>query len=124
VPAVKQKQSALQATLELASGVIAPGHGLSYSVVNDGSGSLLFDAECGIEWATGCGWIPLPVAVEPVATMTVLEPRGRSEPQECGMVGHLLSGRYRLTKRVVDAAEPRPGSLTIRHEFTVGATLR
>ncbi|HTU30479.1 MAG TPA: hypothetical protein VMF07_13935 [Solirubrobacteraceae bacterium] len=117
--AVKQDQSALQATLELATGVIGSGDGLSYSVVNVGSAPLLFDSSCQIEWATDSGWIPLPVTVEPAAAVTILEPAGRSEPQDCVHAEHLLSGHYRLTKQVVDATEPRPGALTIRREFSV-----
>ena len=117
--AVKQEQSALQATLELASGVIASGDGLSYAVVNLGSASLLFDSCCGIEWATESGWIPLPVTAESAGAVTILEPAGRSEPQHCVPAEHLLSGHYRLTKQVVDVSEPSPASLTIRHEFSV-----
>ena len=117
--AVKQDQSALQATLELASGVIVSGDGLSYAVVNVGSTSLVFDAYCGIEWATDSGWVPLPVTAEPTAAVTILEPAGRSEPQQCALAEHLLTGRYRLTKQVVDVTEPQPGSLTIRQEFSV-----
>jgi hypothetical protein len=119
VAAVKQDQSALQATLELASGVIASGDGLSYAVINVGSAPLLFDACCGIEWATDSGWIPLPVTAEPTTAVTILEPAGRSEPQQCVPAEHLLSGHYRLTKQVVDVTEPQPGSLTIRQEFSV-----
>lgn len=121
--AVKQEQSALQATLELASGVIASGDGLSYSVLNVGSAPLLFDSSCRIEWATDSGWIALPVTSEPAPAVTILEPRDRSEPQQCALAEHLLSGRYRLTKRVVDTAEPRPGALTIRREFSVETRL-
>lgn len=117
--AVKQEQSALQATLELASGVIASGDGLSYSVLNVGSASLLFDSSCQIEWATDSGWIPLPVTAEPADTVTILAPAGRSAPQDCVPAEHLLSGHYRLTKQVVDASEAQPGALTIRHEFSV-----
>lgn len=117
--AVKQEQSVLQATLELASGVIASGDGLNYAVVNVGSAPLLFDACCGIEWTTGSGWIPLPVTAEPAGAVTILEPAGRSEPQQCVLAEHLLSGHYRLTKQVVDVTEARPASLTIRQEFTV-----
>jgi hypothetical protein len=119
VAGVKQEQSALQATLELASGMISSGDGLSYAVVNVGSAPLLFDACCGIEWATESGWIPLPVTAEPPAAATILEPAGRSEPQHCVPAEHLLSGHYRLIKQVVDVTEPRPASLTIRQEFSV-----
>jgi hypothetical protein len=119
VAGVKQEQSALQATLELASGVIASGDGLSYAVVNVGSGPLLFDSCCGIEWATDSGWIPLPVTSGSAAEVTILEPARRSEPQQCVPAEHLLSGHYRLTKQVVDVTEPRPASLTIRQEFSV-----
>jgi hypothetical protein len=116
---VNHEQSALQATLELASGVIASGDGLSYAVLNVGSAPLLFDSSYWIEWATDSGWIPLPVTSEPAAAVTILEPRSRSEPQRCALAQHLLSGRYRLTKQIVDATEPRPEALAIRQEFSV-----
>jgi hypothetical protein len=121
VAPVQQEQSTLRATLELVDGAIVSGDSLTYAVVNDGSAPLLFDSTCGIEWDTECGWIPLPGTSVAAGTVTVLEPSGRSEPQQCTTVDHLLSGHYRLTKRVLDAHELRPGSLTIRQEFSVRA---
>jgi hypothetical protein len=63
------------------------------------------------------------VTSEPAAAVTILEPRGRSEPPQCAPTEHLLSGRYRLTKQIVDASEPRPGAVTIRQKFSVETRL-